>query len=89
MYVLSLYTFFKNRVKQADSFFFVELSQMLCMRYLSLWRRRVHCLLAKSFVIAHSCRKEFKYGRTLKDSKHSISGCEQRNLFVVTSVDRC
>lgn len=64
--VLSLYTSFKNRVKQANSFFFLELSQMLCVRYISLWRRRAHCLLGRNLVNTHSSIKEkvFKNGRT-------------------------
>lgn len=61
---------------------------MLCMRYLVLWGRRVHCLLAGSLVFAHRCikEKEFKNGRILRDLKYPMSGCEQRNLFVVMVV---
>lgn len=43
----------------------------------------MHCLLSRSLVFADNGRKEFKNGRTLKDLKHPMSGCEQRNLFVM------
>lgn len=44
--------------------------------------------MAGSLVFAHRCikEKEFKNGRILRDLKYPMSGCEQRNLFVVMVV---
>lgn len=56
---------------------------MLCMRYLAIWRRRVHCLLARSLVFAHSCIKAFKNGQRLKDLKYSMLWTKKFVVMVV------